>query len=337
MTWIPSHQELREHPKLRRLARLLDTPPVHLCGHLHFLWYWVLDYAADGDLADFDAVDIAEAASWDGDAEAFVQALVDCGPGDSKGLLERTRGGKLIVHDWNDHGGSQFRKRALAAERKRKQRASEQEKEDASQGRHTDMSLESRGRHADVTRDKRDCHAGEDREERTEKRGEDIPKEDAAAVAGAREDDAPPADEERSSSIGDETPESPPPKSPDPMDDDDPMDALLLELWEVEGWKRKPKQDREDLARLGAAFPQADLAVAIQQLRAKALDGAVKANPRSALQAFIKQLHLQAPAPRSYPEEDEDGPRPIADWGTQAECAKEAAAVARRLAAGGRA
>ena len=163
----------------------------------------------------------------------------------------------------------------------------------------------------------------------------DSPKEDAAAVAGAREHEAPSAAEERSSSIGEETPETPPPKSPDPMDDDDPMDALLLALWEVEGWKRKPKQDREDLARLGAAFPQADLAVAIQQLRAKALDGAVKANPRSALQAFIKQLHLQAPEPRVIEDDAPPGPRVAPDWKTQAQCAAEAMAVARRMAAGG--
>lgn len=327
MTWIPSHQELREHPKLRRLARLLNTPPVHLCGHLHFLWYWVLDYAADGDLADFDAVDIAEAAGWEGDAEAFVQALVDCGPGDSKGLLERTRSGKLIVHDWNDHGGSQFRKRALAAERKRRQRASEQEKEEASQGRHADVSPESRGRHADVTRDSVTCHAGEDREERTERRGEDLPKEDAAAVAGAREG------EERSSI--DETATNEEAKRevpPDPMDDDDPMDALLLELWEVEGWRRAPKDDRAMLAQLGAAFPRADLATAIQQLRMKALDGAVKANLRSALQAFIKQLHMQTPDPREPQEPPEPEPPPLTAAEKEAirKQMREAAALAKR-------
>lgn len=338
MTWIPSHQELRDHPKLRRLARLLDTSPAHTCGHLHFLWYWVLDYAVDGDLSDFEPGDIADAAGWESDPIAFVEALVDCGPGSSKGFLERTRGGKLLVHDWEDHGGSQFRKRVQDAARKRRKRAEERGESETSAGRPPDRSQTSAGRDADMSETSKPAAldaadmSGTRGEDREEKRGEDLPKEDAAAVAGAREDE-PPGDP-GSSSIGDETPETLPPRPPDPMDDDDPMDALLLELWEVEGWRRKPKQDREDLARLGAAFPRADLAAAIQQLRAKALDGAVKANPRSALQAFIKQLHLQTPEPQSYPEEEE-GPRPIADWSQQAECAKEAAAAARRMAAGG--
>lgn len=157
--------------------------------------------------------------------------------------------------------------------------------------------------------------------------------EDAAATSRARaRGDEPPGDP-GSSSIEDGTPETPSPEPPDPMDDDDPMDALLLELWEVEGWKRKPKQDRDDLTRLGAAFPRADLAVAIQQLRAKAADGEVKAGPRSALQAFIKQLHLQTPEPQSYADDEPTpGPAVETDWKTQAECAKEAADLARSLA-----
>jgi hypothetical protein len=165
----------------------------------------------------------------------------------------------------------------------------------------------------------------------------DSSKEDAAAVAHVREAAE---EQERSSSTEKEpqeepqegTPSTPP---PDPMDDDDPMDALLLELWEVPGWTRKPKDDRAELSRLGAAFPRADLAAAIQQLRAKALDGAVKANARSALQAFVKQLHLQTPEARVIEDDAPPGPRVIADWKTQAECAKEAAASARRMAAGG--
>lgn len=127
----------------------------------------------------------------------------------------------------------------------------------------------------------------------------------AARAHEAREGGSP--DEERSSSIEEEPPEETLP--PYLMDDDDPMDALLLELWEVKGWQRKPKDDRAELARLGAAFPRADLATAIQQLRAKALDGAVKAGPRSALQAFVKQLHLQTPEPQIFAD-DPPGPDP---------------------------
>ena len=50
MAWIKSQQVLREHPKLKRLARRLEVSVPAALGHLHMLWWWALDYAQDGDL-----------------------------------------------------------------------------------------------------------------------------------------------------------------------------------------------------------------------------------------------------------------------------------------------
>lgn len=144
------------------------------------------------------------------------------------------------------------------------------------------------------------------------------PKEEAAAVA-----------REERSSIEEENPGDTLP--PYLTDEPDPMDALLVDLWAVPGWKRSPKQDREDLEMLGKSFPRADLATAIQQLRAKAADGAVKTNPRSALQAFVKQLHLSTPAPRTFDDEAPPGKPTAAELKEQA---KQAAAVAAKFRAG---
>lgn len=297
MTWIPSHQELRDHPKLKRLARLLGASPAHACGHLHFLWYWVLDYAVDGDLSDFDHGDIADAAGWTGDPELFVAALVDCGPGTSKGFLERTRGGKLFIHDWEDHGGSQFRKRIQDAERKRKKRAAEREEPETSTGRPPDMSETSAGQDADMSEtskpaalDAPDMSATRGEERRGQRR-EDPPKEDAAAVACE-------ADGDPSSSIEQEEQ-----KTPDPTEEDDPTDALLIELWDVPGWQRSPAADRRELERLGREYPRADLATAIGQLRAKARDSTLRGGPAVALVAFAKRLHEQTvPEVRRVPQ-----------------------------------
>ena len=50
---------------------------ITMLGHMHLLWYWALDYAQDGNLSAFEPVDIAEAAEWDGDSAAFVNALTE--------------------------------------------------------------------------------------------------------------------------------------------------------------------------------------------------------------------------------------------------------------------
>lgn len=97
--WIESHQTLRGHPKVRRAARLLDVPPAQVIGHLHLLWWWVLDHAFDGDVSAYDAMDLADAAEWDGDPDTFVKALTECGPGGTSGFIDAD-GPRLHVHDW---------------------------------------------------------------------------------------------------------------------------------------------------------------------------------------------------------------------------------------------
>lgn len=101
MAYIPSHQELKEHPKTRRAARRCGVSIPAMIGHLHLLWWWALDHGPDGDLSRFESEDLADAAMWEGDPEEFVKALVDCGPGGSEGFLSSD--GKL--HDWAEYGG----------------------------------------------------------------------------------------------------------------------------------------------------------------------------------------------------------------------------------------
>ncbi|MCA1781891.1 MAG: hypothetical protein LC679_06865 [Intrasporangiaceae bacterium] len=106
MAWVPSHQELRDHPKVKRAARKAGVPVVQMFGHLHALWWWALDHAPDGDVSRFDDEDIADAAMWEGDPSTLVKALIECGPGDTHGFLED--GG--LLHDWDEYGGAYARR-----------------------------------------------------------------------------------------------------------------------------------------------------------------------------------------------------------------------------------
>jgi hypothetical protein len=110
MAWLESHQELKNHPKTKRLARHLGISIVAVIGHLHLFWWWAMDYADNGDLSCFDPEDIAEAAEWGGDAHVFVEAMITCGPGGTSGFIDRV-GDKLYIHDWEDYIGKVLNRR----------------------------------------------------------------------------------------------------------------------------------------------------------------------------------------------------------------------------------
>lgn len=115
MAWIESHQGLREHPKTRRLMRFLSIPLPNAVGHLHCFWWWALDHAQDGNLNKYDVYDIADAAAWNGDAEIFVNGMVDAG-------FIRKENSEIVIHDWMDYAGRLIERRQKDAERKRKER-----------------------------------------------------------------------------------------------------------------------------------------------------------------------------------------------------------------------
>jgi hypothetical protein len=114
MAWIKSHQELRNHPKLVRLASKLRINKCQAIGHLHFLWWWALDYAPKGDISAFTSAEITAASDWAGDPAQFDRALHETGWIDDNKKL----------HDWKHYGGKylktkiQNRKRQQAFRRR---------------------------------------------------------------------------------------------------------------------------------------------------------------------------------------------------------------------------
>jgi len=98
--WIPVHQTLVRHPKLRRCARALDVDNAELIGRLVMLWTWALDYAADGHIHDRE--DIIEAMELTDPEEpgTYVDCLVDFGFLDVDDEV-----GGYRIHDWYEYGG----------------------------------------------------------------------------------------------------------------------------------------------------------------------------------------------------------------------------------------
>lgn len=99
MPWIPSHSELKDHPKTRKAAAMLNVSRAAMVGHLHCLWWWAMTYAPDGMLEKWDVLDLALAAEWEHDPDKFVHALVDCG---EPGFIEKD---PCRLHDWDEYGG----------------------------------------------------------------------------------------------------------------------------------------------------------------------------------------------------------------------------------------
>lgn len=126
MAFLESHQELRDHPKTKKAARLLGIGVPQFIGHIHLLWWWAYDYADDGDLSGYDNVEIAEAAMWEGDPAHFVQSLGECGRPGTPGFLEIDEPEKGVVtiriHDWDEYIGKIIKKRKADADRKRSAR-----------------------------------------------------------------------------------------------------------------------------------------------------------------------------------------------------------------------
>jgi len=118
MAWIESHQALGHHPKTLRLAAALTCSVPAAVGHLHFLWWWALDYAPDGLVHADDLPTVARACEWRGKSERFWTGL------QAAGFVEQTGVDQVLkIHDWMDYAGRLVERRAANAERMRTARA----------------------------------------------------------------------------------------------------------------------------------------------------------------------------------------------------------------------
>ena len=113
MAWIESHQALKDHPKTRKLARLMGVSVPTAIGHLHCFWWWALEYAPDGDLAHVDPMDVAIGAMWEGDDSEFFFHM------STAGFIDYPETNHPVIHDWSDYAGKLIDRRKANTERKR--------------------------------------------------------------------------------------------------------------------------------------------------------------------------------------------------------------------------
>lgn len=143
MAWIESHQTLARHPKTKAVARDLNISRVTVVGHLHYLWWWALDYAEDGDLSGFSDDDIAEEAGWEGDADRFVLALRQ------SGFLSDD----MRINDWSDYTGRLVAQREGNRERQRRFRDRHRDVTEPHPRAERDVTQANTVGNSDVTRD----------------------------------------------------------------------------------------------------------------------------------------------------------------------------------------
>jgi len=121
MAWIKSDQSLANHPKLILLARELGITKVKALGHLHLLWYWVLEYADDGELKYLDL--LPDACEWEDDPQKFIEALI-------KYEFIDQIGEKYVIHDWLDYSGAFYEKKLYNRIKKQESREKIQERQE---------------------------------------------------------------------------------------------------------------------------------------------------------------------------------------------------------------
>jgi len=98
-----------------RLCTLLNIDDLRAVGLLHFLWWWALDNAPDGDLGGLTDKELALACHWKGKPTPLVEALCQAGWLDKDGDY-------ISLHNWQDYAGKLVANRISNKERQREHR-----------------------------------------------------------------------------------------------------------------------------------------------------------------------------------------------------------------------
>lgn len=104
--WIKTATTLPRHPKLKRLAEILDISEPEALGRLVFLWVYALEFRPAGIFEN--AAEVAAAMCWTKSTPAeLLDALRNCG-GFAAGFVDYETPddeGIVVLHDWHDYTG----------------------------------------------------------------------------------------------------------------------------------------------------------------------------------------------------------------------------------------
>lgn len=119
--YVVSDITLGRHYKTTRVAHQLEISLPEVVGHLHYLWWWCIEFCEDGDLSGFTVEDVAEAARWPGDPVEFFNALASCGNPGHYGFIE-VQDGRTLIHDWWEYAGRYVEMKTANRNRQRERR-----------------------------------------------------------------------------------------------------------------------------------------------------------------------------------------------------------------------
>ena len=106
--WISVENELRQDPRLTRLARGLKVSKVTAYGYLVWFWQWAAAYCPSGDMSNFTPEEIAEGTGWASKTISFCSELRKCD------FLLLQPGGRLLIENWDEGIMKNQRKASLS-------------------------------------------------------------------------------------------------------------------------------------------------------------------------------------------------------------------------------
>ena len=126
MSWTRVDTGLRDHRKVRKLARSLKIEQAHALGLVVNFWLFALNNWGKG-YVEKEAEEIAHACVWNGDPGALVSAMLEAGF-----IKEQSDASNYyVIHDWDNYGGKYIkqvernRDRAAAWREEKKERKQE--------------------------------------------------------------------------------------------------------------------------------------------------------------------------------------------------------------------
>lgn len=93
-----------DHPKMKRLTRVLRINRAWSVGILESLWHWAGRFAPQGDIGRYPDGDIAEAVFWPKEPGILIEGLIE------SEWVDRDTAHRLVIHDWPDHAEESVKK-----------------------------------------------------------------------------------------------------------------------------------------------------------------------------------------------------------------------------------
>lgn len=94
-----------DHPKIRRLAKILNISRTHAVGIVECLFHFTMEHAPQGNVGKWTDEEIADGIGWETDPKPLIDALL------AAGWLDADDQFRLLVHDWADHADRGVRMR----------------------------------------------------------------------------------------------------------------------------------------------------------------------------------------------------------------------------------